>query len=180
VPLHRSGRGFLVAAAVLAVLGVGGLFVAGIARSGGEDSASTESADSATASSTPGAAADERSPAVGLPEAADSAGDGAGAAAPPAPTSTAPPDRSFASTDSIVDLGDHDDIAALLRSLDAGGDGELDTARSADPAVLPCVAQQRGAGIVVLGVATVGDELLVVIEAPSGPQLLDPASCAPR
>lgn len=181
VPRHRAGRGLLVAAAVLAVLGVGGLFVAGIARSGGEDSASTEAADSAAVSSTvdgvAGGAAEERSPAMEPPAAADGSGDESGSAAP---TSTAAPDRSLASTDSVVDLGAHDDVAALLGSLGArDGDG-VDTTRSTDPSVLPCVAQQRGAGIVVLGVATVGDELVVVIDAPSGPQVLDPASCAPR
>lgn len=176
VPRHRSGRVVLVAAAVLAVLGVGGLFVAGIARSGGEDSASTESADSAATTSTFDAAAAEGSPNMAPPEASDGAADESGSATP----STTAPARSLAPTDSIVDLGAHDDVEGLLRSLGAGGDRAVDTRRSTDPTVLPCVAQQRGAGIVVLGVAAVGDELVVVIDSPSGPQVLDPASCAPR
>jgi hypothetical protein len=182
-PRRRSGRVVLVAAAVLAVVGIGGLFVVSVTRSGGEDSASMESADSAVTTD----AAEDRSPAMEAPESspsntsADEFGDGSGdAAGSAAPTSTAPLDRSLASTDSVPDLGQHDDVQDLLDALRNGADVGVDTARSNDPAVLPCVAQQRAAGVVVRGVAMMGTELVVVIDAPSGPQLLDPRTCAPR
>jgi hypothetical protein len=184
VPRRRSGRGLLVAAAVVAIVGVGGLFVAGIARSGGDDSASIESADSAATSTASGAAAD-RAP---DPQAADGADGGSadeavppGAAGSAEATSTVPLDRAQAPTVAVDDLGAHDDEQSLLAAIAAGTAGlGLDTPRSKDPTVLPCVAQQRAAGVVVLGVATVGDRVVVVVDAPAGPQLLDPLTCTAR
>ena len=183
-PRRRNGRALLVAAAVLAVVGVGGLFVTGIARSGGDDSASMESADSAATTTVSGAAADG---APDLPASAEAEGGSADGVAPPSAadsaeaTSTVPLDRAQASTAAVADLGAHVDEASLLAAIAAGtADLDVDTPRSNDAAVLPCVAQQRAAGVVVLGVATVDGQVVVVIDAPAGPQLLDPLTCTAR
>jgi hypothetical protein len=184
VPRRRSGRGLLVAAAVVAIVGVGGLFVAGIARSGGDDSASMETADSAATTTESGAAAD-RTPAPQASAGADGGSSDAemppGAAGSAEATSTVPLDRAQAPTVAVDDLGAHADEQSLRAAIAAGTAGlGLDTPRSNDPAVLPCVAQQRAAGVVVLGVATVGDRVVVVVDAAAGPQLLDPLTCTAR
>jgi hypothetical protein len=182
-PRRRSGRGLLVAAGVVAILGVGGLFVAGIARSGGDDSASVESADSAVTTTVAGAAADR---APDLQESAGADGGSADTAAPgdagsSVPTSTAPLDRAQAPTVAVRDLGAHVDEQSLLTAIAAGTAGlAVDTPRSNDATVLPCVAQQRAAGVVVLGVATVGGRAVVVVDAAAGPQLVDPLTCTTR
>lgn len=172
VPAPRragSARPVLVAAAVLAVLGIGGLFVVSIASSGGgqDESASLDAGSSADASSQP-----DRAPAEAT------AGAGADAAAPTSTVVPAAPEAEAAT--SVVDLGVFADEAALRAELDAAdGAARTSSAPATDPQEVSCAAQQSAQGVVVLGVATVASERRVVVRPFDELVLLDPSTCAP-
>jgi hypothetical protein len=166
-PPRRSGaRPWLVAAAVLALVGIGGYFAVSVTGSGGND----ESADSA-------AMQPESSDAARAPEDGTAGADGS-------PTTTTPdPDSALAeATGAVTDLGTFDDIASLRSALDvapAAGAAADSVQRSAAPDVMPCVQQELALGIEVVGTAVVGGEPVVVVRTPAGAEILDAATCAP-
>lgn len=171
IPRRSTARPWLVAAAVLAVLGIGGYVVVSGAGSGSSnDSAEVATADQDTlASST-------------VPGAADSAASAAPEAAG-APTTTVGTTGSAAdiAPPRVADLGQYVDLAALRAAL-GGAPVELRSAQAdiePTPDALPCVEQQLATGIDVVGVATVGGLRVVVVTAPTGTEVLDAATCAP-
>lgn len=171
IPRRSAARPLLVAAAVLAVLGIGGYVVVSGAGSGSSnDSAEVATADQDTlASSTVPGAAD--SAASAAPEAAGAPTTTVGTTG--SATDLAPP--------RVADLGQYVDLATLRAAV---GPAAVDR-RSAQsdieptPDVLPCVEQQLATGIDVVGVATVGGVRVVVVTAPTGTEVLDAATCAP-
>lgn len=172
VPVARRGapgRAWLTAAAVLAVLGIGGYFVVGLG--GGTDG--DESADSAATAASEDAAA----PAPGAAE--ESASTTIAPSAPAVP---------------LDDLGSHADAAALQAALAADADtaggaadptgrAGLDGAQVAPDtfaaaASSPCALELVARGEVLVGVALVDGRAVLVVRA-SPPGLVDAAACTP-
>ncbi len=176
VPLPRRGapRRWLVAAAILAVLGVGGYVAVSL---GGPSNGDAES----TALAQDGPSADA----------------GAAQMAPPSTVVTSPPaaasersDQSGGSTDqgaasdatpfdpSVIELGSFVDPESLVAALGAGTDhstARLDRVASAE--LTPCVEQQRALGVEVAGIAQIGGVRVVVIRTGSELTVLDGISC---
>lgn len=163
-PRRRTGgAGWLVAAAVVAVLGVGGYLFISVAGSGSsdEESASTDAAEV------------ERADSGGESGVATSDGTGGvdtAASAPPAEAA-----------EPVVELGSFDDLDALLTVARAADDQTAVQSESAEPMdlgeVVPCIEQQQAFGVAVVGVATLQGRAVVVIEGPDGPTVLDAGSC---
>jgi hypothetical protein len=155
-PRRRNSSGpWLVAAAVLLVLGVGGYLFVGLDGSGGNDEAAV-TADRATGS-TPMAAGD-----------ANDGTDGAESSA-------------IAGSGPVVDLGAFEDLPALLAAAD-GSEARSDAA--AEPTLpvggvdpTPCVEEQRAAGLPVVATATLQGTVVVVVADPAGTRVLVAESC---
>lgn len=178
-PRRRTGgAGWLVAAAVVAVLGVGGYLFVSVAGSGSSDeSASTEMAEV------------ER-PDSGGEESGVADSDGTGGvdtAAEPTerggetgrPSSGAPPAAEAAVP--VAELGTFDDLDALLAVARAAGDETAVQSGTAEPMdlgeAMPCVEQQQAFGVQVVGVATLEGRAVVVVDGPVGPTVLEAAGC---
>ena len=175
-PRRAGPRPWLVAAAVLAVVGVAGFFVLSLDSSGGQDEMGS-AGDSAEL---------ERAPADDGATSAESAQDQA-----PVSSTTAPPavaGSADSSTAAVVDLGSFADEAALRAALtdrDGWTDEQL---RGLDPTTSPgadqlrCVSQQQVLGLEVVGVAELGLRELVpvvVVRVGDGVVVLDALSCTP-
>lgn len=162
-PRRRTGgAGWLVAAAVVAVLGVGGYLFVSVAGSGSSDeSASTDMAEVERADS-------------GGEESGVAASDGTGG------TDTAGPAPPAEAAEPVAELGSFDDLDALLAVARAAG-AETAVQSGADPMdlseAMPCVEQQQAFGVQVLGVATLEGRPVVVIDGPDGPTVLDATGC---
>ena len=163
-PPRRAGaRPWLVAAAVLALVGIGGYFAVSISGSGSND----ESADSA-------ATLEESADATRAPSDATAGADGA-----PSTTATMDPAPTEA-TGTVASLGTFDDIDALRSAItDGAADLQAPGAvpRSTGAEDLRCVQQQLALGIEVVGTAVVGATPVVVTRTPAGLEVLDAATC---
>lgn len=158
VPAPRrpnSSGPWLVAAAVLLVLGVGGYLFVGITGSGDSDEAAV-TADRATGS-TSTAAGD-----------ANSGTDGAESSA-------------IAGSGPVVDLGDFEDLPTLLAAADRS---EARSDAAAEPTLpdggvdpTPCVEEQRASGLPVVATATLQGTVVVVVADPAGTRVLVAESC---
>jgi hypothetical protein len=158
VPTPRrpnSSGPWLVAAAVLLVLGVGGYLFVGLTGSGDNDEAAV-TADRATGS-TSTAAGD-----------ANSGTDGAESSA-------------IAGSGPVVDLGDFEDLPTLLAAADRS---EARSDAAAEPTLpvggvdpTPCVEEQRAAGLPVVATATLQGTVVVVVADPAGTRVLVAESC---
>lgn len=164
-PPRRAGaRPWLVAAAVLALVGIGGYFAVSVSGSGGND----ESADSA-------ATLEESTEATRAPADATAGADGA-----PSTTATVEPAPTEA-TGTVTSLGTFADIDTLRSAIEDGAaDLQAPDAapRSTGPEDVRCVQQQLAFGVEVVGTAVVGATPVVVTRTPAGLEVLDAATCS--
>jgi hypothetical protein len=170
---HRATRPLLVAAAVLAVLGVGAV----VWSTADRDAEFLASAGDADSEASAARAADDS---AGGSDLEDGATESAG------PTSTlAPPTAAALDAGTLADLGRFDSVDDLLRQVPAvptesPGAGGADGFVPASGAALECVATRAAAGEVVLGTATVGADTVLVVEVQGAPLLYDLPACRPR
>lgn len=155
-PRRRNSAGpWLVAAAVLLVLGVGGYLFVGLAGSGGEDEAAV-TADRATGSTATTAGG------------VDAGTDGVESSA-------------AAGTGPVVDLGEFEDLPTLLAAADgnearADGSGGVPLPDDGvDPT--PCVEEQRASGLPVVATATLQGTVVVIVADPAGTRVVVAATC---
>ncbi len=166
-PRRSPARPWLVAAAVLAVVGIGGLVALRTSGSATSDSAEVATADRSTTGS---ATASEESGAPGV----------GGMTTTTAPSATGSA-ADLAATQ-VADLGSYPDVAALRAALDAPRSADAAPVRppaAPPPEAQPCVDQQLATGTEVLGIARVGTALVVVVTGPDGPTVLDATTCSP-
>lgn len=189
-----SARPVLVAAALLAVVGIGAV-VWGSADRDAEFMAS--GGDAATAEETTDAAGDQAGGAAGTGAAGDSeagdsapsdSDDGSTAAESADPTSTLAP--AAASLGALAELGEFDSVERLLRAApddllarlpdeqgpDIGRTTQFDQQVSAATA---CAAQRSSSGERVLGIATVAGTAVLVVEVDGVRAVLELPSCRP-
>ncbi len=183
-PAHRAApRRWLTAAAIVAIMGVGGYVMVTVGTGASDENASNDAA----------VATDDLSGADGGSGAAGPEPESAGrSAAPDAPPTTATgmqqdatgaPSASGVDA-SVVDLGPLESIAAAVAAAQALEDRTADAdatlpRRIPDEAALRCIDQQRALGLEVIAVATLDGRDLVVLRSPAGPLPLDAATCTP-
>jgi len=182
VPPARRGapRRWLVAAAILSILGIGGYLVAAVGTGSNDQSASNDAA----------MLAEDRSGADDEAVARDTGPQSTGPALAPDAVPTTMPGMNSEATGaqpgavfdaSVVDLGRVEGLAAAVAAAEALVPGDADGAATSRrvPAgpVLRCVDQQRALGFEVIAVATLDGRELVVVRSPAGPLVLDAVSC---
>lgn len=174
---HRAGRPLLVAAAVLAVVGVGAVVWSSTERDA-EFMASAGDASEAEATA-PG----DGGVAGGAQD------DSAGAGADAAPTTTvAPAAPAIPSDAGLVDLGRFDSVQQLLRDVPedllrrtptdpgASSNEQFDTDAASAPA---CAALRRSQGEQVLGIATVAGTSVLLTEIDGTRAVVEVPDCRP-
>jgi hypothetical protein len=176
-------RPLLVAAGVLAVLGVG----AAVWSASDQDAEYMASAgDAATAETTtrpPGDDADGVTSDLG---GGDGTADSTAESAGPASTLAPPPPPAAASADgTLADLGRFDSVDDLLRRVavrqdTSSGAGGADGFARASTEALECAATRSAAGETVLGTAAIGATTVLVVEADGTPLLFELPSCRAR
>lgn len=158
---------WLVAAAILVVLGVGGLLVVGLPGSGGEDEAAVTADDSTDSTATPSGDAN-----TGIDGAESSAAGGNG-----------PQTGAIDGSGPVVDLGSFEDLPTLLAAADGIGVRSDDAVEpplpdgGIDPDPTPCVEEQRASGLPVLATATLQGTVVVIVADPAGTRVLVASSC---
>ncbi|MFN7148022.1 MAG: hypothetical protein ACK4V6_00940 [Microthrixaceae bacterium] len=182
-----SARPVLVAAALLAVVGIGAV-VWGSADRDAEFMASA--GDAATAEATIGVPGDEAGGAADGGSVGDS-DDDADAIESADPTSTlAPAPAAAAAGGALVDLGDFDSVERLLRDgpddlLERLPDEQVSGAERSTQfdqrasAAVTCAAQRSSSGDRVLGIATVVGTAVLVVEADGSRALFELPPCRP-
>lgn len=178
-----SARPVLVAAALLAVVGIGAVVWSSTDR----DAQFTASAGDAATAETTGAPGDEAGGSADS-ESLDGSEESGAAGASADPSSTLAP--APAAAGNVADLGDFDSVEQLRRvdpddllerladdqGSDAGRSTQFDQQASAAEA---CAAQRSSRGERVLGVATVAGAAVVVVEVDGARALFELPSCRP-
>ena len=176
-----SARPVLVAAALLAVVGIGAVVWGSASR----DAEFMASAGDAATGQEAGGIVDDSAAGDRAQEDAD---DGAGASESAQAPSTLSPAAAPASA--LADLGDFDSVEQVLQARPSQllervpGDPRTDAARSTQfdrqaSAVDACALQRSSAGERVLGIATVTGTPVLVVEVDGVPAVLELPSCRP-